>query len=269
MYTDSHCHLTFPELQSQFEHIREAMQAAHVTRALCICTTMEEFDKVHALSLAHDNIWSTVGVHPDNEGVHEPTLQELLDRAARSKVVAIGETGLDYYQMDERKGGRTVADLAWQRERFRTHIRAGRQAGLPLVIHTRQASDDTIAILKEEGETGAAGSAGGVFHCFTESQQVARAALDLGYYISFSGILTFKSASDLREVAKWVPDDRLLIETDSPYLAPVPFRGKTNNPSYVPFVAQQLAQLRGTTPEAIGALTSANFDRLFSRVLTS
>ncbi len=269
MYTDSHCHLTFPELQSQFDHIRAAMQAAQVTRALCICTTMEEFDTVHGLSMAYDNIWSTVGVHPDNEGVHEPSLQELLDGAARPKVVAIGETGLDYYQMDERKGGRTVADLEWQRERFRTHIRAGRQTGLPLVIHTRQASDDTIAILKEEGETGGAGSAGGVFHCFTESQQVARAALDLGYYISFSGILTFKTASDLREVAKWVPDDRLLIETDSPYLAPVPFRGKTNNPSYVPFVAKQLAQLRGTTPEAIGALTSTNFDRLFSRILIS
>ena len=266
MYTDSHCHLTFPELQSQLDSIRSAMQAAQVTRALCICTTLEEFDTVHGLSMAHDNIWSTVGVHPDNEGVREPSLQDLLDGAARPRVVAIGETGLDYYQMDERKGGRTVADMEWQRERFRTHIRAARQTQLPLVIHTRQASDDTLAILKEEGETGGAGCAGGVFHCFTESQQVARAALDLGYYISFSGILTFKTATDLREVAKFVPDDRLLIETDSPYLAPVPYRGKTNNPSYVPFVAQQLAQLRGSCAEAIGELTSHNFDQLFSRI---
>ena len=208
-----------------------------------------------------------MGVHPDNEGVHEPSLQELVDGAADAKVIAIGETGLDYYQMDERKGGRTVADLEWQRERFRTHIRAARQVQLPLVIHTRSASDDTIAILKEEGEQGGAGSAGGVFHCFTESMEVARAALDLGFYISFSGILTFKSAADLREVAKFVPEDRFLIETDSPYLAPVPYRGKTNNPSYVPFVAKQLAELRGCTPETIGAQSTANFHRLFGRTV--
>jgi TatD DNase family protein len=167
--------------------------------------------------------------------------------------------------MDERKGGRTISDMEWQRERFRTHIRAGRQTQLPLVIHTRQASDDTIAILKEEGETGGAGCAGGVFHCFTESQEVARAALDLGFYISFSGILTFKTAADLREVAKFVPDDRLLIETDSPYLAPVPFRGKTNNPSYVPYVAELLASLRGGTAEDIGHLTTRNFLSLFDK----
>jgi TatD DNase family protein len=210
-------------------------------------------------------MWSTVGVHPDNEGVREPSLQDLLDGAARPKVVAIGETGLDYYQMEERKGGRTVADMAWQRDRFRTHIRAARQTHLPLVIHTRQASDDTIAILKEEGELGDAGSAGGVFHCFTESQQVARAALDLGFYISFSGILTFKTAADLREVAKFVPDDRLLIETDSPYLAPVPYRGKLNNPSYVPFVAKLLGELRGSTSQAIGELTTLNFLKLFAK----
>jgi TatD DNase family protein len=192
-------------------------------------------------------------------------LQDLLDGAARAKVVAIGETGLDYYQMDERKGGRTIADMEWQRERFRTHIRAARQTGLPLVIHTRQASDDTIAILKEEGESGGAGSAGGVFHCFTESMQVAKAALDLGFYISLSGILTFKTAADLREVAKFVPDDRLLIETDSPYLAPVPYRGKLNNPSYVPYVAKLLGELRGSTSEAIGELTTRNFLNLFAK----
>jgi TatD DNase family protein len=265
MYTDSHCHLNFPELMSQLDSIQQAMQAAQVTRALCICTTMENFDEVHGLAMAHDNMWATVGVHPDNEGVREPSVQDLLDGAARPKVVAIGETGLDYYQMDERKGGRTVADMAWQRDRFRTHIRAARQSQLPLVIHTRQASDDTIAILKEEGESGGAGCAGGVFHCFTESQQVARAALDLGFYISFSGILTFKTAADLREVAKFVPDDRLLIETDSPYLAPVPFRGKTNNPSYVPYVAQLLGELRGSTSQDIGLLTTQNFLNLFSQ----
>jgi TatD DNase family protein len=265
MYTDSHCHLNFPELMSQLDSIQQAMVTAQVTRAMVICTTMEKFDEVHNLAMANDNMWATVGVHPDNEGVREPTLQDLLDGAARPKVVAIGETGLDYYQMDERKGGRTVADMEWQRERFRTHIRAARQTGLPLVIHTRQASDDTIAILKEEGETGGAGCAGGVFHCFTESQAVARAALDFGFYISLSGILTFKTAADLREVAKFVPDDRLLIETDSPYLAPVPHRGKLNNPSFVPLVAKLLGELRGSTSEAIGELTTRNFLKLFAK----
>ena len=265
MYTDSHCHLNFPELMSQLDSIQQAMVAAQVTRAMVICTTMEKFDEVHNLAMANDNMWATVGVHPDNEGVREPNLQDLLDGAALPKVVAIGETGLDYYQMDERKGGRTVADMEWQRERFRTHIRAARQTGLPLVIHTRQASDDTIAILKEEGETGGAGCAGGVFHCFTESQEVARAALDLGFYISLSGILTFKTAAELREVAKFVPDDRLLIETDSPYLAPVPYRGKLNNPSYVPFVAKLLGELRGCSSEAIGELTTLNFLKLFAK----
>jgi TatD DNase family protein len=266
VYVDSHCHLSFPELSSQLPQIRQAMAEAGVDRALCICTTLEEFESVHALAMAHDNFWATVGVHPDNEGVTEPTVEALLERAARPRVVAIGETGLDYYQMDERKGGRSVADLEWQRERFRTHIRAAREVKKPLVIHTRAASDDTVAILKEEGEDGSPGSAGGVFHCFTETPQVARAALDLGFYISFSGILTFKSATELREVAAFVPLDRLLIETDSPYLAPVPYRGKTNNPSYVPYVARQLAELRGMTPEAVGEATSANFERLFSGV---
>ena len=265
MYTDSHCHLNFPELMGQLDNILQAMMAAQVTRALCICTTMENFDEVHGLAMAHENMWATVGVHPDNEGVREPSLQDLLDGAARPKVVAIGETGLDYYQMEERKGGRKVADMAWQRERFRTHIRAARQTGLPMVIHTRQASDDTIALLKEEGECGDTASAGGVFHCFTESMQVAKAALDLGFYISLSGILTFKTAADLREVAKFVPDDRLLIETDSPYLAPVPYRGKLNNPSYVPYVAKLLGELRGVSSESIGELTTQNFLNLFSK----
>ena len=265
MYIDSHCHLNFPELASQLPEILNAMQAAQVHQAVVICTTMEEFGAVKGLAAQYPHLWATVGVHPDNEGVHEPSLQELVNGASDPKVIAIGETGLDYYQMDERKGGRSVADLEWQRERFRTHIRAARQVQLPLVIHTRSASDDTIAILKEEGEQGGPGSAGGVFHCFTESMGVARAALDLGFYISFSGILTFKSAADLREVAKFVPDDRFLIETDSPYLAPVPYRGKTNNPSYVPFVAKQLAELRGCSANRIGELTTANFHRLFVR----
>ena len=266
MFVDSHCHLSFPELASRLPEIRAAMAEAGVDRALLICTTLEEFESVHALALQHDNFWATAGVHPDNEGVSEPTVDKLLELAARPKVVAIGETGLDYYQMDERKGGRSIADLEWQRERFRTHIRAARRAAKPLVIHTRASSDDTVAILKEEGEDGSAGAAGGVFHCFTETAQVARAALDLGFYISFSGILTFKSAGDLREVARFVPDDRLLIETDSPYLAPVPYRGKVNNPSYVPYVARQLAELRGRPVEEIAAVTSANFERLFSGV---
>ena len=266
MYVDSHCHLSFPELSSNLDEIRAAMAQAGVDRALCICTTLEEFETVHALATGYDNFWASVGVHPDNEGVQEPSLQDLLDRAGRPRVVAIGETGLDYYQMDERKGGRTIADLEWQRERFRTHIRAARQAAKPLVIHTRSASADTVAILKEEGEDASAGSAGGVFHCFTETAEVARAALDLGFYISFSGILTFKSAAELREVAAFVPDDRYLIETDSPYLAPVPFRGKTNNPSYVPYVARQLAELRGVPVEAIGEQTSRNFEQLFRGV---
>ena len=266
MFVDSHCHLSFPELSSQLDEIRAAMAQAGVDRALCICTTLEEFEDVHALACRYDNFWASAGVHPDNEGVTEPTVDKLLELAAMPKVVAIGETGLDYYQMDERKGGRSVADLEWQRERFRTHIRAARQCGKPLIIHTRSASDDTVAILREEGEDGSPGAAGGVFHCFTETAAVARAALDLGFYISFSGILTFKTAADLREVAKFVPLDRMLIETDSPYLAPVPYRGKTNNPSYVPYVAKQIAELRGMTMEAVGAITSRNFEALFRSV---
>ena len=263
MFVDSHCHLTFPDLLPRLPEIRQAMAQAQVDRALCICTTMEEFASVHELALAYDNFWATVGVHPDTEGLTEPSVSDLVERSCLPRVVAIGETGLDYYQMEERKGGRSVADLEWQRERFRTHIRAARQVRKPLVIHTRASSADTIAILKEEGEDGGGDSAGGVFHCFTETADVARAALDLGYSISFSGILTLKSAQDLRDVAAFVPLDRLLIETDSPYLAPVPYRGKTNTPAYVPFVAQQLAQLRGMDVADIAHHTSANFERLF------
>ena len=263
MFTDSHCHLNFPELVANLATIREAMAQARVDRALCICTTLEEFSAVHALATTYDNFWATAGVHPDNEGVTEPSLHDLLTRGQLPRVVGIGETGLDYYRLGER----TVADMAWQRDRFRTHIHAARQLDKPLVIHTRSASDDTVGILKEEGEDGSSGSAGGVFHCFTETKQVARAALDLGFYISFSGILTFKTAQDLREVATFVPSDRLLIETDSPYLAPMPFRGKTNNPSLVPYVAKQLAELRNCPVEDIAELTSRNFDRLFKGVM--
>lgn len=263
MFTDSHCHLTFPELVATLPAIRQAMADAQVDRALCICTTLEEFPDVHALATQFDNFWASVGVHPDNEGVTEPTLDDLLQRGRLPRVVAIGETGLDYYRLGER----THADMHWQRERFRTHIRAARQLQKPLVIHTRSASDDTLAILREEGEDGCSGSAGGVFHCFTESHEVARQALDLGFYISFSGILTFKTAQDLRDVAAWVPLDRLLIETDSPYLAPVPFRGKTNNPSYVPHVARQLATLRQCSVERIAEVTSRNFSELFTGVI--
>lgn len=267
MFTDSHCHLSFPGLVEQLPAIRQAMAAAQVDRALCICTTLEEFDGVHALALAYDNFWCSVGVHPDNEGIAEPSVQDLLERAALARVVAIGETGLDYYGMQERKGGRSIADLEWQRERFRTHIRAARACGKPLVVHTRSAADDTLAILREEGEDGSGNRAGGVFHCFTESADVARAALDLGYYISFSGIITFKSAQALRDVVALVPLERLLIETDSPYLAPVPYRGKTNNPSYVPWVAQQVASVRGMAVQDVAYITSRNFDTLFSGVL--
>jgi len=265
MFTDSHCHLNFPELVSNLPAILQAMSQARVTRALCICTTLEEFDGVHQLALQHDNLWATAGVHPDNEGVREPALADLLTLGSLPRVVGIGETGLDYYRLN----GRSVADMAWQRERFRVHIRAARQLGKPLVIHTRSASEDTLNVLREEGEDGSPGSAGGVFHCFTEDWSVAKAALDLGFYISFSGIVTFKSAQILRDVAVQVPMDRLLIETDSPYLAPAPHRGKTNNPSYVPLVAQKLAELRGVGVDEIASVTGRNFERLFAGVMSA
>ncbi len=263
MFTDSHCHLNFPELLADLPAIRDAMAKAQVTRALCISTTLEEFPAVHALATQFDNFWATVGVHPDNEGVTEPSLETLLTLGKLPRIVGIGETGLDYYRLGER----TVADMEWQRDRYRTHIRAARQLDLPLVIHTRSASDDTLAILKEEGEDGTEDCAGGVFHCFTETAEVARAALDLGFYISFSGILTFKNAQHLRDVAAFVPLDRILIETDSPYLAPMPYRGKTNNPSYVPHVAAQLGLIKQRSTEDIADITSRNFDCLFKSVL--
>jgi len=255
MFVDSHCHLSFPELQARLPEIRNAMAAALVDRALCICTTLEEFDTVHGLALAHDNFWATVGVHPDNEGVQEPTLADLLQRAALPRVVGIGETGLDYYRLN----GRSVADMAWQRERFRVHIRAALATNLPLVVHTRQASADTLAILAEEGQ----GRVRGVFHCFTETQAVADAALAMGFYISFSGILSFRNALELQDVARRVPLERCLIETDSPYLAPMPHRGKTNSPAYVPYVAAKLAELKGLDVATVAQATTRNFESLF------
>ena len=258
MFVDSHCHLTFPELLGRIDDVRAAMRAAQVDRALCICTTLEEFPAVHALATAHDNLWASAGVHPDNEGVYEPDVEELLRLAALPRVVAIGETGLDYYRLN----GRSVQQMEWQRERFRVHIRAARATGLPLVVHTRSASRDTLEILRQEG----GGRVRGVFHCFTETQQVADAALEMGFYISFSGILTFKNAEDLRQVAARVPLDRCLIETDSPYLAPVPYRGKPNQPAYVPHVAAELARLKGCDVAQIARATSDNFEALFTRV---
>ena len=259
MYVDSHCHLSFPELAERIDQIRSAMAASGVDRALCICTTLEEFETVHGLALRFHNFWASAGVHPDSEGVSEPSVEDLVALARLPRVVAIGETGLDYYRLN----GRSVAEMAWQRERFRVHVRAARESGLPLVVHTRSAAADTLAILREEG------ASQGVFHCFTETLATARAALDLGFHISFSGILTFRNAADLRDVARFVPLERCLIETDSPYLAPMPHRGKTNDPSYVPLVAAQVAQIKEIGIEAVAAATSANFERLFARVVQS
>lgn len=258
MYVDSHCHLSFPEFAGRISEIRQAMRASRVDRALCICTTIEEFDQVHGLALSHDELWCTVGVHPDSESCHEPSLAELTTLASRPRVVGIGETGLDYFRLGER----SVEDMAWQRDRFRVHVRAARSTALPLVVHTRSASDDTLQILRDEGQ----GHVEGVFHCFTETMAVARAALDLGFYISFSGILTFRNADDLREVARFVPLDRCLVETDSPYLAPVPHRGRTNTPALVPFVAARLAEVKGVAVDAVAEATTRNFERLFQRV---
>ena len=227
------------------------MAAANVTHAMCISVTYPEWPSVVALAERHANIYATAGVHPDYEDIEEPTVASLLQRAEHPKVQAIGETGLDYYRL---KG-----DLEWQRERFRTHIRAARECGKPLVIHTRSASEDTLRIMREER----ADEVGGVMHCFTETWDVASASIDMGFHISFSGIVSFKTAADLREVAKKVPLERMLIETDSPYLAPVPYRGRRNEPSYVPHVAAAIAAVRETDAETIGRATGQNFFSLF------
>ena len=251
MFVDSHCHINFPGLRERMPSILEAMRQHQVTHALCIGVNFEDLPSVLELAADHANIFASVGVHPDYEGVEEPTEQRLLELATRPKVIAIGETGLDYYRLN--------GDLEWQRERFRTHIRVARKCRKPLIIHTRAAAEDTIALMREER----AGEAGGVMHCFTETREVAQAALDQGFYISLSGIVTFKSANELKEVAKMVPLERLLIETDSPYLAPVPHRGKTNEPAWVKHVAEEIARLRGISVDEVAAATTANFFHLF------
>ena len=252
MFVDSHCHLDFPALRDELPRVLDAMRENAVTHALCIGVEMDAWPGVHALALAHPNLYASVGVHPDYADLDEPTVDSLVAHARLPKVVAIGETGLDYFRL--------TGDLGWQRERFRTHIRAAREAGKPLVIHTRAAADDTIAVMREEH----AGEAGGVMHCFTETWDVAQQALDLGFHVSFSGIVTFRNAAELKEVAKRVPLDRMLIETDSPFLAPVPYRGRRNEPAYVKEVARQIGEVRGISTEEIGARTSENFRRFFS-----
>lgn len=252
MFVDSHCHLDFPELIKDIDQILDNMRQHQVTHALCISVDLEGLPNVLALAEKYPHLFASVGVHPDYPDVQEPTVEELVTLALRPKVVAIGETGLDYYHDPN------VGD--WQRERFRTHIRAAHQVKKPLIIHTRQASSDTLSIMQEEK----ADEVGGVLHCFTESKAMAKAAIDMGFYISFSGIVTFKNAADLREIAQYVPLDRLLIETDSPYLAPVPFRGKTNQPAFVHYVAQCIAEIKGIPLEEVGEVTSHNFFTLFS-----
>lgn len=251
MLVDSHCHLNFPELLANLPAIKQSMQDNEVGHALCISVTLPDFPQVLALAENNDNFYASVGVHPDYENIEEPTVDGLLALANHPKVVAIGETGLDYFRL--------TGDLEWQRTRFRTHIRAAIACGKPLVIHTRSAAEDTLRIMREEN----AQQVGGVMHCFTENLDVAMQAIALGFYISFSGIVTFKNAQSIKDVAKQVPLNRMLIETDSPYLAPIPYRGKTNQPSYVKHVAEEIAQLRGISFEEISAATTANFFRLF------
>jgi TatD DNase family protein len=251
MFIDSHCHLNFPELVENLDSVFAKMRENNVSHALCVSVELASFPEVLKLAESHDNLYASVGVHPDYELETEPTQAELVGLATHPKVIAIGETGLDYYRL--------TGNLDWQRERFRTHIRAARECGKPLIIHTRSAAQDTLRIMAEDD----AGNAGGVMHCFTETLDVARAAIDLGFHISFSGILTFKNATIIKEVAQNIPLEKILIETDSPYLAPTPFRGKTNQPAYVKHVAEEIARLRGITLEEVGEATSLNFRRLF------
>ncbi len=254
MYVDSHCHLNFPDLAAQLPEILTRMRTNWVGRALLVSVNLTDWPSLMAMVDAQPGFWASVGVHPDYEDTPDPSVDELVRLAGRPKVVAIGETGLDYYRL--------TGDLEWQRERFRRHIRAARETGKPLIIHTRSAAEDTLRLMKEEG----AAEVGGVMHCFTESQAVADAALAMNFHISFSGIVTFKSARDLQAVATSVPADRLLIETDSPYLAPVPFRGKQNDPSKVIHVAEKLAELRGVSVQSIADQSTQNFFNLFKHV---
>ena len=251
MFIDSHCHINFPEIANNIDEVLVNMKINQVTNALCVSVDLDKFPEILALAEKHNNIYASVGVHPDYELVNEPTQSELVRLANHPKVIAIGETGLDYFRLQ--------GDLEWQRNRFRTHIRAAVETNKPLIIHTRSASADTLHLMQEEG----ANRPGGVMHCFTESMEVAMAAIEMNFYISFSGIVTFKKALELKEVAKNIPLDRMLIETDSPYLAPVPFRGKMNQPCYVKHVAEEIAKLRGISVEEVGEATSANFKKLF------
>lgn len=255
MFVDSHCHLDFPELAAQTEEVLARMAANGVTHALCVGVDLPDFPRVKTLAETHPNLFASVGVHPDYTDTPEPSVAELVALANHPRVVAIGETGLDYFRL---KG-----DLEWQRERFRTHIRAAREAGKPLIIHSREAAADTLRLLREEK----ADEVGGVMHCFTESWEVAEAAMELGFYISFSGIVTFKNAEALREVARRVPLERMLIETDSPYLAPVPLRGKTNEPAYVRHVAEEIARVKAIDVAEVGRVTSGNFFKLFKQAI--
>jgi TatD DNase family protein len=248
---DSHCHINFPELASDLEGVVARMQAAGVTHALCVSVSLETFPEVLAIGERFPNIYVSVGVHPDQRGGVEPSAEHLAELAAHPRVVAIGETGLDYY--------RETGDLEWQRQRFRTHIQAARRCRKPLIVHTRQAPEDTIAIMRSEG----AGEVGGVMHCFTESLHVAEQAMAMNFYISFSGIVTFKNAREIKQVALEVPLERMLVETDSPYLAPTPYRGKTNEPAYVRRVAEEISELKQIGFKDVADATSANFFSLF------
>ena len=252
MFIDSHCHIDFPELAEQEAALLDNMRDAQVSHALCVSVNLQDWPRVLALATRHDNLFASVGVHPDHLAeTTDVSETDLLARADHPRVVAIGETGLDYHRL--------TGDLEWQRDRFHTHIRAAKTCAKPLIIHTRAASEDTITIMAEQD----AGAVGGVMHCFTESWAVAKAALDLGFYISFSGIITFKNAGDLREVVRQVPLNRLLIETDSPYLAPVPHRGKLNQPAYVKHVAECVSTIKNVSVEVIAETTSSNFFTLF------
>ncbi|AOJ13585.1 TatD family hydrolase [Burkholderia vietnamiensis] len=255
MFVDSHCHINFKGLADRLPAVLENMREHDVTHALCVSVDFETLPEVLAIAQAHDNVYASVGVHPDHEDAHDPTLAELIELAAHPKVVAIGETGLDYYRLE----GRSIADMEWQRERFRTHIRAATATMKPLIVHTRSSSEDTLRIMAEER----AHVPGGVMHCFTEPWPVAEQALAQNFHISLSGIVTFKNATDVQDVARRVPLERLLIETDSPYLAPVPYRGKPNEPAYVSHVGRFIAAQRGVAVEALAEATTQNFFRLF------
>jgi TatD DNase family protein len=256
MYIDSHCHINFPELAARLPEIFGKMQENQVSHALCVSVDLPDFPQVLELAEKYPHVYASVGVHPDYEDTPEPTVEQLVQLSQHPKIVAIGETGLDYYRLQ--------GDLEWQRERFRVHIRASRETRKPLIIHTRSASADTIRLMQEEGAGTNAGGVGGVMHCFTESLEVAQAAMEQGFYISFSGIVTFKSAKELQAVAMAVPLERMLIETDSPYLAPVPHRGKMNEPGLVMHVAEFLAKLKGIPLETVAQQTTDNFFKLFN-----